>query len=346
MSIVGHAEPMDYDIYARDDYYFGYSSAEFKALIAALDDTIDPPRASRSVAARFSASWPTTRSTASCSSIRAGYLERASAGLGIRQCAGRRRSDAARTTIRRRAAARRARRRAAQARVRFAGVARCAAARGAVHAGRAPLRRRYFGGPPRRARSPRSLAATAIVFVIVQIVPGDPVRYMMGLQADPDSVAATRHQLGLDVAPAAALCALGRRIAARRFRDELTPTAFPWATSIAERLQVSLAARRCTRCCSPRRSPFRSVWSSAARRGRAERCGADRSRNWDWRVPNFWLGMLLVMLFAVGLALGFRGRLSRLGGRIVAGAQGARPCRRLRSPCRRPRSWRACCAAR
>ncbi|MGC1523794.1 MAG: ABC transporter substrate-binding protein, partial [Steroidobacteraceae bacterium] len=43
MSIVGHAEPMDYDIYARDDYYFGYSSAEYKALIAALDATLDEP---------------------------------------------------------------------------------------------------------------------------------------------------------------------------------------------------------------------------------------------------------------------------------------------------------------
>src|SRR6202011_1141923 len=42
MSIVGHAEPMDYDIYARDDYYFGYSNADFKALIASLDDTVDP----------------------------------------------------------------------------------------------------------------------------------------------------------------------------------------------------------------------------------------------------------------------------------------------------------------
>src|SRR5580704_1031959 len=44
MSIVAHVEPMDYDIYARDDYYFGYSNADFKALIAALDDSIDPAR--------------------------------------------------------------------------------------------------------------------------------------------------------------------------------------------------------------------------------------------------------------------------------------------------------------
>ena len=42
MSIVGLAEPLDYDIYARDDYYFGYSSPEFKALIAALDDSVEP----------------------------------------------------------------------------------------------------------------------------------------------------------------------------------------------------------------------------------------------------------------------------------------------------------------
>src|SRR6202044_1993462 len=44
-------------------------------------------------------------------------------------------------------------------------------------------------------------AASAIVFCIVEVVPGDPVRYMMGLQADPAAVAATRHQLGLDLAP-------------------------------------------------------------------------------------------------------------------------------------------------
>src|SRR6202022_4037120 len=42
MTVVMHAEPMDYDIYARDEYYFGYSDPDFKALIASLEDTVDP----------------------------------------------------------------------------------------------------------------------------------------------------------------------------------------------------------------------------------------------------------------------------------------------------------------
>ena len=45
------------------------------------------------------------------------------------------------------------------------------------------------------------VVATAVVFVVVQVVPGDPVRYMMGLQADPGAVASMRHELGLDAAP-------------------------------------------------------------------------------------------------------------------------------------------------
>jgi peptide/nickel transport system substrate-binding protein len=65
MSIVAHVEPMDYDIYARDDYYFGYSNPEFKALIAALDDSIDP-RGAGICCRGFSASSPKMRSTAFC----------------------------------------------------------------------------------------------------------------------------------------------------------------------------------------------------------------------------------------------------------------------------------------
>ena len=36
-TIVAHTEPLDIDIYARDDYYFGYSSDRFKAAMKAID---------------------------------------------------------------------------------------------------------------------------------------------------------------------------------------------------------------------------------------------------------------------------------------------------------------------
>ena len=41
LSIIAHTEPLDIDIYARDDYYFQYRNPEFKALIARIGTTLD-----------------------------------------------------------------------------------------------------------------------------------------------------------------------------------------------------------------------------------------------------------------------------------------------------------------
>jgi peptide/nickel transport system substrate-binding protein len=41
LTIVSHTEPMDIGIYARDDYYFNYQDAGFKALMAKLDATVE-----------------------------------------------------------------------------------------------------------------------------------------------------------------------------------------------------------------------------------------------------------------------------------------------------------------
>src|SRR5690349_23240193 len=45
------------------------------------------------------------------------------------------------------------------------------------------------------------VAASVVVFLALEVVPGDPARTMRGLDADPGAVAALRHELGLD-APA------------------------------------------------------------------------------------------------------------------------------------------------
>ena len=42
LTIVSHTEPLDIGIYAREDYYFGYRSEAFDALMAELDATSDP----------------------------------------------------------------------------------------------------------------------------------------------------------------------------------------------------------------------------------------------------------------------------------------------------------------
>ncbi len=42
LTIVAHTEPLDIDVYARPDYYFGYQSAAFDAIIADLRRALDP----------------------------------------------------------------------------------------------------------------------------------------------------------------------------------------------------------------------------------------------------------------------------------------------------------------
>ncbi|MEM7566640.1 MAG: ABC transporter substrate-binding protein [Pseudomonadota bacterium] len=42
LTIVSHTEPLDIGIYARDDYYFGYRSQAFDAVMAELEATSDP----------------------------------------------------------------------------------------------------------------------------------------------------------------------------------------------------------------------------------------------------------------------------------------------------------------
>ena len=42
------------------------------------------------------------------------------------------------------------------------------------------------------------LVASALIFSVVELVPGDPASFMLGTGAQPDTVAALRHELGLD----------------------------------------------------------------------------------------------------------------------------------------------------
>jgi peptide/nickel transport system substrate-binding protein len=163
------------------------------------------------------------------------------------------------------------------------------------------------------------IAATAIVFVVVQIAPGDPVRYMMGMQADPQSMAATRHQLGLDIAPLPRYFHWVSGLLHGDFGTSFTYR-IPVRELIAERLQVSLPLAVLALLLSTAIA-FPVGLISAAGRGRASDAVLTGITQLGLAVPNFWLGMLLVMLFAVGLHWGSAGGFPGWNSGLAAGLE-------------------------
>ena len=301
MSIVGHAEPLDYDIYARDDYYFGYSSPDFKALIAALDDSVD-------AAARKEILQQIQRKLASDAvngflfqyprldiwnahlhgvgfdnllgvvDVTRAYFD-SDAGVGHEDRPGGAQA-------------------AAPPAFKAAGILFGAAALALLL-----VVMRRFGSAYVAQRLAvllaTLLAATVVVFVIVQVVPGDPVRYMMGLQAEPDSVAALRHQLGLDAGPWQRYLSWVGGLLHADFGLSYTYRV-PVRALLAERLQVSLPLAIYALLVSTALA-FPAALYAAARRGKRGDALVGGVTQLGLAIPNFWLGILLVLFFAIGL---------------------------------------------
>jgi peptide/nickel transport system substrate-binding protein len=295
MSIVGHAEPLDYDIYARDDYYFGYSNSEFKALIAALDDTVDAARRlellhqiqrklAEDAVNGFLFQYPRLDvwnvqvhdvgfdNVLGVVDLTHAYVDADRSGPGTAA--------------------------APMPSFRVVGAALAAAAFYLI-----VLVLRRFGGFYLLERTlvlaATLLSATVVVFIIVQVVPGDPVRYMMGLQGDPANAAALRHQLGLDAAP---LLRYFHWIGGLLHADFGVSYTYRIAVStlVAERLQVSLPLALYALLLSTAIA-FPIGLIAAARRGRPSDALLSGITQLGLAMPNFWLGMLLVLAFAVGL---------------------------------------------
>jgi peptide/nickel transport system substrate-binding protein len=301
MSIVGHAEPMDYDIYARDDYYFGYSSPEFKSLIAALDDSLDAARRrdllqqiQRKLADDavngFLFQYP--RLDIWDAHWRGIGFDNV---LGVVDLSGARRDGgppgAARASDAGARAAQTHGLRIAAALLPAAALALCL------------LVARRLGGAYLAARVgvlvATLLIATVIVFFVLQVVPGDPVRYMLGVDANPELVAAARHQLGLDAAPMERYLQWVGGLLHGDFGRSFTYR-IPVGELIAERLQVSVPLAVYALLLSTAIA-FPLGLCGAAIRGRAGDLTWSAITQLGLAIPNFWMGMLLAMLFGVEL---------------------------------------------
>ena len=143
------------------------------------------------------------------------------------------------------------------------------------------------------------LAATAIVFLVLDILPGNAAQVMMGADASPEAVQALAVQLGLDrPAPeryAAWLAGLTR--------GELgTSHAYgvPIAGLIAERLAVTVPLAVLAMGLTALIAVAAGVYA-ASRHRRAGDVGVMALTQIGIAIPNFWFAILLILVFAVKL---------------------------------------------
>ncbi len=148
--------------------------------------------------------------------------------------------------------------------------------------------------------------ASLVVFAVIEVIPGDPAAYMLGLNASPDTVAALRETLGLNQSlPMRYLGWVGGMLTG----DLGTSYTYrvPVAELVGDRLAVSLPLAAGALVLSTALAlPAGLV--AAARRGRAADAAVIGATQLGIAVPNFWFAMLLVLLLAV------RGRFFPAGG--------------------------------
>ncbi len=299
LSVIVHAEALDYAIYGRDDYYFGYRSPEARAQLARLEETVDPAqritllqdlqrRIAEDAVNGFLFQYP--RLTVRDAHLRGLPQAPVVGGLPL---AGAWLDTAA----------------GASASTGTPGLARPVLGWTAALVALA-LAMRFVVAAARRC-PPTWLAhrllglaltvllASGVVFGLVQIAPGDPARVMMGMDADPQAVANLRHQLGLD---APALQRYAHWIAGMAQGDFGISYTYrvPIVDLLRERLQVTLPLALFSMLLAVAIAlPLGLL--SAARRGRWLDHTLGALTQLGVAIPNFWFGILLSLVFAVGL---------------------------------------------
>jgi len=153
------------------------------------------------------------------------------------------------------------------------------------------------------------LAASLVVFLVLEVLPGDPASLVLGTSAREDTLAALRHQMGLDrpiwVRYASWMWGLCRGDFGVSYTYDV-----PVAELIRQRVTVSLPLALMAILLSTGIAIPTGVLA-AARRGRPADTALMGVAQIGVALPNFWLGILLILLFSVALpwfpASGFAG---------------------------------------
>lgn len=142
-------------------------------------------------------------------------------------------------------------------------------------------------------------AASIVIFLVIEVAPGDPASFMLGMNARPDTVAALRAELGLDQPPVQRYLAWVGGMLHGDLGLSYTYRA-PVSQMVAERAQVSLPLALYALGLSVLIALPAGI-IAATHRGRAADLSVVGATQLGIAVPNFWFAMLLVLLFALKL---------------------------------------------
>lgn len=141
------------------------------------------------------------------------------------------------------------------------------------------------------------IAASVVIFLVVEVAPGDPASYMLGLNAQPETVAALRDELGLDQPKLHRYLSWVGGMLTGDFGLSYTYRT-PVAEMIATRLWISLPLALYALTLAVLLA-FPAGLIAAATRGRAPDFGVMAFSQLGVAIPNFWFAMLLVLGFAI-----------------------------------------------
>lgn len=143
------------------------------------------------------------------------------------------------------------------------------------------------------------IVASVVIFMAIEVVPGDPATFMLGINAQPDTIAALREELGLNTTMVARYLSWITGLVQGDFGTSYTYRT-PVAEMIGERLWVSLPL-----------ALFALTLSTLIAFPAGILAATNRGSIWDVivmgvtqlgvAIPNFWFAMLLVLLFAINL---------------------------------------------
>lgn len=138
--------------------------------------------------------------------------------------------------------------------------------------------------------------ASLVVFLVLQILPGDPALLILGPDARPDTLAALRHQLGLDQPVWLRYLDWVGGLCQGNF-GRSTAYGVPAAGLILQRLAVTLPLAGLAMLLAVALALPLGIWA-AGRPGPVDG-GIMSVTQLGVAVPDFWLALLLIMFFAV-----------------------------------------------